>query len=215
MIYRDRRDGGRRLAARLERYRDMQPVILGLPRGGVITAYEVAKALDAPLDVLIVRKLGAPGAEELAIGAITADTALVNEPLVAQLRIPRDRLATVLGRERLELARREELYHRDCPAIEVKGRTVILVDDGVATGSTALAAIESLRHRGPARIVFAAPVCSDEAAAALAGAADEVVCLECPADFGAVGYWYEEFEPTSDAEVLGCLRAANDRRVLV
>ncbi len=211
-MYRDRHDAGRRLAARLGRYRGERPLVLALPRGGVIVAYQVAMALDAPLDVVVVRKLGAPGAEEFAIGAIAPDATMLNTLLVRDLGIDRAYLAAVLERERNELARRERLYRGDRPAPEVKGRTVILVDDGLATGASALAAVESVRRRGPARIVFAAPVCSEEGAAALARAADDVVCADCPEDFRAVGVWYADFTPTTDAEVLDCLQAiAEDR----
>jgi predicted phosphoribosyltransferase len=213
MVFRDRYDAGRRLAAKLERYRAERPLILGLPRGGVVVGYEVATALDAALDVLLVRKLGAPGAEEFAIGAIAAETTLLNAPLIAELGIPRAYVASVVERERRELTRRERLYRGDRPVPEVKGRTVILVDDGLATGATAQAAVESVRRRGPARIVFAAPVCSPDGAAELAKVADDVVCLDCPADFRAVGFWYADFRPTTDAEVIECLRAANNRRI--
>ena len=213
MVFRDRYDAGRKLAAKLERYRAERPLILGLPRGGVVVGYEVATALDAPLDVLLVRKLGAPGAEEFAIGAIAAETTLLNAPLIAELGIPRAYVASVVERERRELTRRERLYRGDRPVPEVKGRTVILVDDGLATGATAQAAIESVRRRGPARIVFAAPVCSPDGAAELAKVADDVVCFDCPADFRAVGFWYADFRPTTDAEVIECLRAANNRRI--
>jgi predicted phosphoribosyltransferase len=213
MVFRDRYDAGRRLAAKLERYRAERPLILGLPRGGVVVGYEVATAMDATLDVLLVRKLGAPGAEEFAIGAIAAETTLLNAPLIAELGVPRAYVASVVERERRELTRRERLYRGDRPVPEVKGRTVILVDDGLATGATAQAAVESVRRRGPARIVFAAPVCSPDGAAELAKVADDVVCLDCPADFRAVGFWYADFRPTTDAEVIECLRAANNRRI--
>ena len=213
MIYRDRYDAGRQLAAKLERYRAEHPLVLGLPRGGVVVGYEAATALEAPLDVLVVRKLGAPGHEEFAIGAMAPDTILVNTPLITELGIPQSYLADVVGRERKELARRERLYRGDRPMPDLKGRTVILVDDGLATGATAQAAVESLRRQGAARIVFAAPVCSTDGAAALAAVADDVVCLECPADFRAVGFWYTDFTPTTDAEVIECLRAANNRRI--
>ena len=213
MPYRDRYDAGRRLAAKLESYRGERPIVLGLPRGGVVVGYEVAVALDAPLDVLVVRKLGAPGAEEVAIGALAPDVVMLNRPLIAALDVPRSYLTAVIERERTELGRRERLYRGVRPPPPVTGRTVILVDDGLATGSTALAAVESLRCRAPATIVFAAPVCSPDGARALAKAADAVVCPECPEDFRAVGVWYRDFTPTTDREVLECLRSANNRRI--
>jgi putative phosphoribosyl transferase len=213
MTFQDRYDAGRRLAQALEQYRDEDPVILGLPRGGVVVAYEIARSLAAPLDVLVVRKLGAPGAQEFAIGAIAPGATLLSRNLVAGLRVPREYLARIIAREADELARRELVYRGTRGPLEVEGRTVILVDDGLATGATAQAAVESLRRRGPKKIVFAAPVCSADGAKALEEVADAVVCLECPADFGAVGYWYRDFSPTTDAEVIECLLATEARRI--
>ncbi|HEX7336334.1 MAG TPA: phosphoribosyltransferase [Gemmatimonadales bacterium] len=213
MTFQDRSDAGRRLADALEQYRDDNPVVLGLPRGGVVVGYEIARALDAPLDVLVVRKLGAPGAEEFAIGAIAPGATVLNRELVAALRVPREYLARIIAREVAELARRERVYRGRGAPVEVAGRTVILVDDGLATGATAQAAVESLRRRGPQKIVFAAPVCSVEGSKALEQVADAVVCLECPPSFSAVGYWYTDFTPTTDAEVIKCLLASERRRV--
>ena len=207
-MFNDRHEAGRRLAGRLKDYRAERPIVLGLPRGGVVVAAEVAAALGAPLDALPVRKLGVPGAEEFAIGAMAPDIVLLNTPLIVELGVPRAALAEVVGRERMELERRERIYRWNRPAEEVKGRTVILVDDGLATGATAQAAIQSLRRRGPAKIVFAAPVCSPDGAAAVTRMADEVVCLESPAGFRSVGESYRDFAPASDAEVIACLRAA-------
>lgn len=213
MVFRDRYDAGRRLAAALEQYQGDHPVILGLPRGGVAVAYEIARALAAPLDVLIVRKLGSPGAEEFAIGAVAPGATLLNRHLVTALRVPNEYLERVIACETDEMIRRERVYRGNCPAIPVEGRTVILVDDGLATGATAHAAVESLRRRNPKKIIFAAPVCSVDGAKALESVADAVVCLECPADFGAVGFWYQEFTPTTDAEVIACLREVDTGRV--
>lgn len=213
MVYLDRYDAGRRLARRLERFRADRPLVLGLPRGGVVVGYEVAAALEVPLDVLVVRKVGAPGAEEFAIGAVAAGVTLLNEPVIAELGISRGYVTAAVERERAELARRERLYRGDRPAFDPIGRTVILVDDGLATGATARAAVEVLRRRGPSRLVLAVPVCSAEARAALATVADEVVCLQCPEQFQAVGQWYADFTATTDAEVIACLRAANHWRV--
>jgi predicted phosphoribosyltransferase len=211
--FRDRHDAGRRLATLLERYRRERPVVLGLPRGGVVVGLEVAQALDAPLDILIVRKLGVPGAEELAMGAIAAGSTLVDTDLVRRLGIPQSAIAEVVRRETEELVRRERAYRGARPPIPVAGRTAIVVDDGLATGATAQAAVRSLRALAPRRIVFAAPICSRDGAAALRAVADEVECLECPPAMQAVGWWYEDFSATTDAEVMDCLRQAAARGV--
>jgi putative phosphoribosyl transferase len=213
MIFRDRYDAGRRLATALEQYRGDRPVILGLPRGGVVVGHEIARVLGAPLDVLVVRKLGAPGAEEYAIGAVAPGATLLNRGLVEALGVPRDYLIEIIGREIDEMGRRERAYRGSRPPAAVEGRTVILVDDGLATGATAHAAVESLRRRNPKKIIFAAPVCSVDGAKALESVADTVVCLECPEDFGAVGFWYQAFAPTTDAEVIACLRELDTGRV--
>lgn len=213
MTFKNRREAGRRLALVLDKFRPQQPVILGLPRGGVVVGHEIAKALEAPLDVLLVRKLGAPGAEEFAIGAVAPGATLLNRNLIAALAVSRDYLGRVIARETDELKRRERVYRGNRPALPVEGRTVILVDDGLATGATAQAAVQSLRSRAPRQIIFAAPVCSEGGADALRGVTEEVVCLECPANFGAVGYWYQDFAPTTDAEVIQCLRGSEDRRI--
>jgi putative phosphoribosyl transferase len=213
MLFADRYDAGRRLAVALERHRVEHPLVLGLPRGGVVVGYEIATALGAELDVLIVRKLGVPGAEEFAMGAVAPGATLLNQDLVARLGISRSVVDLVVARELAELKRREQAYRGNRPPIHVQGRTVILVDDGLATGATAQAAVESLRRQQPRQIIFAAPVCSRDGAEALQRVVDEVVCLECPEHFQAVGLWYRDFSPTSDAEVLECLRAAQAGRV--
>lgn len=213
MLFADRYDAGRHLAVALERHRVEHPLVLGLPRGGVVVGYEIAAALGADLDVLLVRKLGVPGAEEFAMGAVAPGATLLNQDLVARLGIPRSVVDVVVGRELAELKRREQAYRGNRPPIHVQGRTVILVDDGLATGATAQAAVESLRRQQPRQIIFAAPICSRDGADALRRVVDEVVCLECPEKFQAVGLWYEDFSPTSDAEVLECLRSAKAGRV--
>ncbi len=212
MVFADRNDAGRRLAALLEQHRVEHPLVLGLPRGGVVVAYEIAAALGAELDALVVRKLGVPGAEEFALGAIARGATIVNRPLVAQLGVSEQDLARVISRELQELDRRERAYRGNRPPVHIEGRTVILVDDGLATGATAYAAVEAVRRQSPRRIIFAIPVCSEEGANALRRVADEVVCLECPRDFQAVGMWYREFSPTTDKEVLQALRASKPAR---
>ena len=203
MRYRDRVDAGRTLASRLAQYAGRPDVIvLGLPRGGMPVAAEVARALGAPLDVFLVRKLGVPGHEELAMGALAeGDTAVVNSEVVAGLGIPRALIDRAVARERDELARRAELYRGTRAHADVTGRTVILVDDGLATGSTMEAAIAALRTMGPARIVVAAPVGARESCQRLAPLADEVICAAQPEPFDAVGLWYDDFTQTSDEEV--------------
>lgn len=181
-------------------------LVLGLPRGGVPVAYEVAHTLGAPLDVFLVRKLGVPGHQELAMGAVaTGGVRVVNAPVARGLGIPADVVDTVAAREEEELVRRERLYRgegrEDRPALEVTGRVVILVDDGLATGSTMHAAIRALRAMRPAGIVVAAPVGAPEACARLRDEADEVICPIVPEAFHAVGRWYEDFSQTTDEEV--------------
>jgi putative phosphoribosyl transferase len=213
--FRDRGDAGRQLAALLERYRDERPVVIALPRGGVPVGFEIAQALGAPLEVLPVRKLGAPGRRELGIGAIAVGGASVlNVAAIRSLGISRAQIEQVAAEEMEELERRLRLYRGDRPMPDVRGRTVILVDDGLATGVTALAAIRAVRQMGPARIVLAAPVCAPETAAELGAEVDDVVCVNRPDDFIAVGRWYRSFDQTSDQEVVDLLdraRSASER----
>jgi len=201
--FRDRRDAGRRLAEQLAAYGNRSDVtVLALPRGGVPVGYEVARALDAPLDVFVVRKLGVPGYDEVAMGAIaTGGVRVLNVDLIAQVAIPADVIDAVAERERAELMRRERLYRGGRPSPDVRGRTVILVDDGLATGATMMAAIEALRKLEPGRIVVAVPIASRDACEEMRRQADEVVCARTPEPFHAVGRWYEDFSQTSDAEV--------------
>lgn len=210
--FRDRRDAGRHLAERLAAYADRDDVlVLALPRGGVPVAFEVARALRAPLDVFVVRKLGVPGHEELAMGAVASGgVRVLNEDLVRQLEIPAAVIEAVAAREEAELARRERLYRagRSFPAVQ--GRTVILVDDGLATGATMRAAVVALRAQRPARIVVAVPVASAETCEELGRSVDDILCAVTPEPFHAVGFWYENFDQTSDEEVRELLRQASE-----
>lgn len=185
--------------------RATRPVVLALPRGGVPVADEVAQALGAPLDVLVVRKLGAPGNPELAIGAVTADVTHLDEATVRQLAIPRSFIDRAVAAEREEVAHREARFRQGRPAVDVRDRTVILVDDGLATGATATAAIAALRRQHPARIVLAVPIAADDTLAKLRPLVDEVACLERPGMFFAVGQGYADFEQTTDDEVRAIL----------
>lgn len=209
MVFANRCEGGRRLAARLAPHRVREPLVLGLPRGGVPVAYEVAHALGAPLDTLPVRKLGAPGQPELAVGAVAPGVAVFEDALIALLRVSAAYLADARARETAELARLDDRLRDARPFPDLRGRAVILVDDGIATGATALAAVECVRARGAAHVTVAAPVCAREAVGRLRERADDVVCLDAPPDFGAVGYWYGDFTPTSDEEVRQLLRRAD------
>ena len=208
MPFLDRADAGRRLAGALERFRGRSPVVLALPRGGVPVGLEVARALGAPLDVIDARKLGAPGHEELAVGAIAPGAVYVDRMLVRRLGVSLAYLEQITATEGRELERRERLYRSGRPPLDVEGRVVILVDDGLATGATARAAVASLRQRRPAQVILAVPVGAPETVARLREVADDVVCLEMPPDFRAVSLAYRDFSPTSDAEVVSCLAAA-------
>jgi len=203
MLYRDRREAGRQLAAKLAAYAGRPDVIvLALPRGGVPVAYEVARALRAPLDIFLVRKLGLPGHEELAMGAVASGgIRVLNEEVVRALRIPEEVIDEVAAEELEELERRERLYRGDRPPPDVRGRTIILIDDGLATGSTMRAAIAALRQQHPARIVVAVPVGAPETCAEFQDEADEAICALTPEPFYAVGLWYGDFTQTTDKEV--------------
>jgi len=203
MRFRDRTDGGRQLAAQLAEYGGRSDVVvLGLPRGGVPVAKEVATRLKAPLDVFLVRKLGVPGHPELAMGAIAeGGVEVLSEDLIQDLRIPPELVQEVAVRERVELERRDVLYRGGRKAPVVRGRTVILVDDGLATGSSMQAAVLALRQHAPARIVVAVPVGASDSCDRLRRVADQVVCVSTPEPFNAVGLWYDEFSQTTDDEV--------------
>lgn len=210
MRFRDRSDAGRRLAAKLDHYADRDDVIvLALPRGGVPVGAEVARTLGAPLDVFLVRKLGVPGHEELAMGAIASGgVRVLNPDVVDQLRIKPEWIDAAAAREGAELARREAAYRDGRPAPDVRGKTVILVDDGLATGASMKAGLAALRDLEPARVVAAVPVGAAETCAELEALADEVVCATMPEPFYAVGSWYVDFDQTTDAEVRELLAAA-------
>ncbi|CAN5594809.1 phosphoribosyltransferase [soil metagenome] len=206
VIFKDRRDAGLRLAGRLSEYRDEDAVILALPRGGVPVGYEVARALNVPLDVFVARKLGAPGQPELAIGAVASGgVRLVNERVVWELGVSEDWIEAVTEKELAEVGRRMRRFRGEKPEPEVGGRTVILVDDGIATGMTVKAAIRAIREKGPRRIVLAVPVCAEVTADALALEVDELICLQTPADLQAIGFWYENFRQLDDEEVIELL----------
>jgi erythromycin esterase-like protein/predicted phosphoribosyltransferase len=212
--FRDRRDAGRQLAARLSHYSGgADVVVLGLPRGGIPVAYEVAVALDAPLDAFLVRKLGVPGHEEFAMGAIASGgIRVLNEDVVAELNISEDAIRAVEAGEFRELKRRERIYRGSGQAPQVAGKTVILVDDGLATGSTMRVAVKALRQLNPAWIVGAVPVASSDVCREMSKHFDEMICEETPSPFYAVGLWYNEFGPTSDLEVCELLRRSQESR---
>jgi predicted phosphoribosyltransferase len=203
ILFRDRREAGRELSERLLDLADRPGLlVLALPKGGVPVAFEVARALQAPLDALVVRKLGFPGHEELAMGAIASgDIRIINEDLVRAAALSDEQIATVAADEQRELERQERELRDGAPPPEVEGRTVVLVDDGLATGSTMRAAIAALRAQGAGAIVACVPTASPEACSALVQDADDVVCARTPQPFRAVGAWYENFEQVTDEEV--------------
>ncbi len=214
-LFRDRKEAGQLLAAKLAAYANRPDVlVLALPRGGVPVAYEVARALKAPLDVFVVRKLGLPGHEEFAMGAVaTGGVRVLNDELVRALRIPEYLIDNVVAREEQELARREQLYRGNRPPPDVRGRTVILVDDGLATGATMLAAIKALQQQQPARIVVAVPTAAPETCEELRAEVHDVICAITPQPFHAVGLWYEDFSQTTDEEVRNLLSLAGRKNV--
>jgi putative phosphoribosyl transferase len=206
----DRTQAGRLLAGRLERFaeKDRRAIVLGLPRGGVPVAFEVAHALRLPMDVYLVRKLGTPGFEELAMGAIaTGGIRVLNRRVIEELQVSESQLESVLSAETAELLRRERVYRKDRPCPQLEGRTAILVDDGLATGSTMRAAIASLRAQRAKEVIVAVPVAPPDTCAELGAESDGAVCLATPQPFLAVGQWYEEFSPPSDEEIQELLLA--------
>jgi predicted phosphoribosyltransferase len=208
--FRDRADAGRRLAAELRRYTDRTDVIvLALPRGGVPVGYEVASALRVPLDVFVVRKLGLPWHEELAMGALASGgVRILDEDLIRAARVSEEDIQHVTAAEQVELARREQLYRGDRRFPDLSGTTAILIDDGLATGSTMRAAVAALRLEHPARVIVAVPLASPETCEAFLNVADDIVCAETPEPFHAVGLWYDDFSQTTDNEVHELLERA-------
>jgi putative phosphoribosyl transferase len=214
MLFRDRAEAGRLLATKLAAYAGRPDVlVLALPRGGVPVAFEVARALGAPLDLFLVRKLGLPGFPELAMGAIATGGVLVlNEDVVRATGVPEEAIAAVAAKERRELERRERAYRGDRPPRDVRGQTAILVDDGLATGASMRAAVQALRRLGPARVVVAVPVGAPPTCAEFQEEADEAICARTPEPFYGVGRWYEDFSQTTDEEVRDLLRRATERQ---
>ncbi len=203
----DRRDAGKQLAKRLLSLADEHPVVVALPRGGVPVAREVAIALGAPLEILAVRKLGAPHNPEYGIGAVVEDgTRLIDAEAVAELGITGSVLDSIIARETAELRRRVDAYREDCRPLELKDRTIIVVDDGVATGVTDTAALRALRRREPRQVILAVPICAVDAIRRLRGEADGIVCLLVSPLLYGVGQWYRDFSQVSDAEVVSALR---------
>ncbi len=203
MLFRDRIQAGQRLAEKLTAYADNPDVlILALPRGGVPVAYEVAKTLHSPLDIFVVRKLGVPGHEELAMGAIASGgVVILNQDIVQGLNIPEDVIHNVAKRELREIERRETLYRDNQPLPHIEGRTIVLIDDGLATGATMRAAVRALRQKNPAQIIVAVPVASRQTCDDLRREVDYIVCAVTPQAFHAVGLWYDDFTQTSDDDV--------------
>jgi putative phosphoribosyl transferase len=213
-IFRDRSAAGRELATLLSHFGEERAVVvLGLPRGGVPVAFEVAEALDAPLDVFVVRKLGVPGHEELAMGAVASGgTRVLNRDVIAAAGIGADEIEAVLRRELREVERRERAYRGDRAPMDPAGKAAIIVDDGLATGSTMRAAVTALRERGPGTIAVGVPVSSPGVCARFEPEVDEIVCIRTPEPFLAVGAWYDDFPQVSDEEVGELLAAAARRR---
>lgn len=214
-MFRSRTDAGQRLAAKLAHYKDENPLVLALPRGGVPVGFEVAAALDAPLDIIVVRKLGAPGQPELGIGAVVDGDhpqSVLNEDVMRALDVSDDYLHREVAMELQEIRRRQERYRGGRPPELIAGRTVILVDDGIATGGSVRAAVRGLRRAQPKRLVLAVPVAPRETIESLRAEVDDLVCLGSPLFFHAVGQFYDDFSQTSDEEVIRLLDRARQRR---
>jgi putative phosphoribosyl transferase len=211
MKFMDRGEAGRRLADKLVHLKGWQPVVLALPRGGVAVGFEIARALDAPLDIVLVRKIGVPWEPELALGAVTdgaSHETFIDRDLATSLAVPDSYIKEETARQLQEIERRRKSYCKGRPALEVAGHTAIVVDDGIATGATMRVALQAVRRRGPARLVLAVPVAPPDTLAALREEVDEVVCLKTPSGFGAIGYYYRDFHQMSDREVTDLLARA-------
>lgn len=211
-LFKDRRDAGQRLAVLLKTYAEhLNVIVLALPRGGVPVAFEIAKALKLPMDLLLVRKLGLPGHEELAMGAIVGeDICILNEWVIESHKVSASEIEAEIVKERKELMRRNQLYRQGQPFCEVSDKIVILVDDGIATGATAEAAIKALHQQGPKKIILAVPLAPSSTLTRLGALVDQVVCLETPEPFYGVGLWYEDFSQLTDAEVIDLVQASRE-----
>jgi putative phosphoribosyl transferase len=211
--FKNRAEAGRYLAEKLLSFANASDaIVLGLPRGGVVVAYEIAKRLRLPLDIFLVRKLGVPGYEELAMGAIASGgVRVMNDDVMRQIRISDDALAAVVGKEEQEIERREAAYRGDRPPLDVNGLTVILVDDGLATGATMRAAVAALRKQNPRQIIIAVPTASPDTCDEFRASVDAIFCGITPTPFYAVGAWYEDFSQTTDGEVRELLKVASER----
>ncbi|MDE2230279.1 MAG: phosphoribosyltransferase [Alphaproteobacteria bacterium] len=211
MPFADRREAGQHLAIALLRFKDRHPVVLALPRGGVPVGFEIATKLGAPLDVVLVRKIGHPWSPELAVGAIAdgeTPERIIDEDIVSELDVPRAYLDEEAARQLREIEHRRRLYFEDRPPLDIRNHTAIVVDDGIATGATMRAALRAVRKRKPDKLVLAVPVAPASTVDSLRSEVDEVVCLESPEDFGAVGLFYADFRPVEDAVVVDLLRRA-------
>jgi len=209
MIYKDRDDAGIALAEELQKYKDEKPIIMALPRGGVVLGYEVAKALKAPLDVIVPRKIGAPQNPEYGIGAIApGQIAILNNEAIRALNIPPQAVEQIIEKETVEMNRRINLYRKNLPDLDLHNKTVIVVDDGIATGVSTLAAVLSVKLLKPKHIVLAVPVCPIDAGDKFEGHVDEFICLNAMSEFYAVGLYYQNFDQTTDEEVIDLLQKA-------
>ncbi|MCG3117767.1 MAG: phosphoribosyltransferase [Candidatus Manganitrophus sp. SA1] len=212
MLFNDRKEAGQLLAAPLMKYKKADPIVLAFPRGGVVVGYEVACDLDAPLDVVVARKLGAPDQPELGIGAIApGGIRVLKEQTVRLLGLSEADIKQIAAEEEIEMNRRLRRYRDGGQMPDLRGRTVILIDDGLATGVTARVAIRSIRQQAPRQLIFASPVYAPDTAQTLSSEVDKVICLQVPTDFGAVGLWYKRFDQTSDEEVIALLKQARER----